>query len=664
MRNKKISLRIILTVILLLPSSLLSKSLYKFVYSPKSDIYFGHISVIDVQYDGLDAVVFREGEKAPELAAMNLPLTAGDKIRTTERRCEVRFDTGTSIRLDLDTELKLETVLAQSLSSRDKLTNLVLLRGQIYILYRRYNRGEVFQVITPQAAVKMKDKAVASVKVEDDGKTEVRVKSGEAHVLYGPDADQLKKEKIKKTQKAIITADHRPLFLQEQKPDPDLNLWGESVETYLRVFPESGGFVPILLRKYREPVSFFVKKFSDLHGSWMMHYLYGFIWRPDANDDYPDGNWQPYVYGRWRELNGLLFWVPEEEWGWVPYHLGLWMWDDTHGWLWIPGFDFAPAWVSWDYFWGYHAWRPWALWDWYGPYGYAYSQYYYNYLYRQVGILGPDDKKKEGKTIRRVIKKDQLKRKGDTQFVLPKSQKKVYKKVVTAMKNNDPKIIRSLEKLPEHVILVASPGLNASRIQERRIKTAQVVKGFEASQRLEQVLPPTDRERPHQMAVWSFRRNKEIVDIRNYIMFSFSEQRERTFLKKGVGVSQEKITPLQIEPNGVSQRTAVPFPAVSGSDMRKAMRIRDWNPDIKVARRLGVQVIYESCRNVVSCPALGLSSRNVKVSGPSRGFYPSNGGGSSESSSSESSRESTSSGPDRSSSGSKTVKSTGKIKKK
>jgi hypothetical protein len=73
----------------------------------------------------------------------------------------------------------------------------------------------------------------------------------------------------------------------------------------------------------------------------------------------------PYVYGRWTSLNNQLYWVPEEPWGWVPYHLGIWTWDQKKGWFWIPGSFFSPAWVSWFAMDDFFGWRPWSLFDWY-----------------------------------------------------------------------------------------------------------------------------------------------------------------------------------------------------------------------------------------------------------------------------------------------------------
>ena len=183
MRTKKLVSLGAFILILFLPCFTYSKSNYKYVNSPNTDIYFGHISYTEVKHDGKDPVVLRVGERGAEVAVLNFPLTPGDTIRTTEnRRCEIQFDTGTIIRLDVATELKIETILAQSLSSSKKLTNLVLNKGQVYIMYKRYRIPEIFQVITPTAGVKMKHGTVAMINVREDESTDIQIRRGRAYV--------------------------------------------------------------------------------------------------------------------------------------------------------------------------------------------------------------------------------------------------------------------------------------------------------------------------------------------------------------------------------------------------------------------------------------------------------------------------------------------------
>jgi len=47
-----------------------------------------------------------------------------------------------------------------------------------------------------------------------------------------------------------------------------------------------------------------------------------------------------------------------EPWGWATYHYGRWVNLDGTGWCWVPGYTWAPAWVSWRYGDGYCGWAP------------------------------------------------------------------------------------------------------------------------------------------------------------------------------------------------------------------------------------------------------------------------------------------------------------------
>ena len=136
---------------------------YQLVSGPE-DFYYGHISLVDIKNDGKDPMVLREGATAAEPATLNLPLGPGDTIFTSaERRCEIQFDNGTVLRLDVNTELKIEALMAQSLSARTKISNLVLRKGRAFAMYKEYSSKEMFQIITANAAVKLAHNAVATI---------------------------------------------------------------------------------------------------------------------------------------------------------------------------------------------------------------------------------------------------------------------------------------------------------------------------------------------------------------------------------------------------------------------------------------------------------------------------------------------------------------------
>jgi len=80
------------------------------------------------------------------------------------------------------------------------------------------------------------------------------------------------------------------------------------------------------------------------YGEWVVAGSYGRVWRPRVA-----AQWRPYYYGRWEWTNEGWLWVSDEPWGWAAYHYGRWTYDNSYGWVWIPGYQWAPAWVAWRY---------------------------------------------------------------------------------------------------------------------------------------------------------------------------------------------------------------------------------------------------------------------------------------------------------------------------
>ena len=90
------------------------------------------------------------------------------------------------------------------------------------------------------------------------------------------------------------------------------------------------------------------------YGTWIQSDDYGYVWQPTETD--PD--WAPYTEGHWVYSDAGWTWVSDEPWGWATYHYGRWVNLDGTGWCWVPGYTWAPAWVSWRYGNGYAGWAP------------------------------------------------------------------------------------------------------------------------------------------------------------------------------------------------------------------------------------------------------------------------------------------------------------------
>ena len=92
------------------------------------------------------------------------------------------------------------------------------------------------------------------------------------------------------------------------------------------------------------------------YGSWVEMPGYGYVWQPLATvQDFP---WRPYTMGHWVYTDDGWTWVSSEPFGWITYHYGRWMRTHTLGWVWVPGEQWAPAWVSWRYGNNFVGWAP------------------------------------------------------------------------------------------------------------------------------------------------------------------------------------------------------------------------------------------------------------------------------------------------------------------
>jgi hypothetical protein len=92
----------------------------------------------------------------------------------------------------------------------------------------------------------------------------------------------------------------------------------------------------------------------DPYGDWVWIDPYGWVWAPGRVDPF----WRPYTVGGWVWTDWGWTWVSREPWGWAPYHYGRWVRAKRHGWVWIPGTVWGPAWVAWRHGGGAVGWAP------------------------------------------------------------------------------------------------------------------------------------------------------------------------------------------------------------------------------------------------------------------------------------------------------------------
>ena len=91
-------------------------------------------------------------------------------------------------------------------------------------------------------------------------------------------------------------------------------------------------------------VNFFYDSLKD-QGSWFNTTEYGDVWQPYIA--YKSDSWRPYTDGYWCYTDGGWMFVSNESFGWAVYHYGRWTKLQDIGWAWVPGTEWAPAWVTW-----------------------------------------------------------------------------------------------------------------------------------------------------------------------------------------------------------------------------------------------------------------------------------------------------------------------------
>ncbi|HTA29459.1 MAG TPA: DUF6600 domain-containing protein [Candidatus Cybelea sp.] len=94
------------------------------------------------------------------------------------------------------------------------------------------------------------------------------------------------------------------------------------------------------------------------YGQWVDVPGVGAAWVP-AEANVP--GWRPYMNaGHWQFTDAGWFWQSDYPWGDMAFHYGRWVNNEFTGgrWGWVPGYDWAPSWVSWREGEGGMGWAP------------------------------------------------------------------------------------------------------------------------------------------------------------------------------------------------------------------------------------------------------------------------------------------------------------------
>jgi len=514
---------------------------------------YGHISYVDKE-----ARIIRV-DNTEENAVINLPVVAGDTVVTNGNgRCELQFDNGTIIRLDKNTRLKVITILAPSLTSRWAITTLHLLQGRIYTMVQSYNR-EMFQIITPIAAMDMKHRSAANIQARENGETYVHVDKGKFDIMFGGDLVTLRTERLRSGKDYIVTTSNRMKFTNDER-NVDFAGWNKYVNRNFMDLHRGVSNVPKKLYRSNKALVYWAEKFSTVYGEWIYDDLFGYVWKPA--DELFALSKRPFFNAGIIEVNGQLIVVPTQPWGWIPAHMGTWVWTKW-GWTWVPGTAFHSGIAS------VASWLMYPTLDYWMRYFYGGYDYYY--YYRENGYKSW--RNKYGALIGvKLPQKPHLKLK-----TAPKTIREIFK---------------HLDKTPVRAI-------------KERLGTNRPTPTFDA-ERIKQIMK--SRIAPGK-AITTGAGSGNIAPAAPAL--AAKAQPSKTIVNNAL-VSElftlEK-DPIVKKLNG--NKGAGKGNAGAGGGGSLNLKFRDWNPDIHWGIYKGLKVQYSSKDNEMVCPKLQLSSRHM-----------------------------------------------------
>jgi hypothetical protein len=305
------------------------------------------------------AFVQRASDLGFEEAALNMPISEGDRIATSDGRTEVHFGKGNYIRLDNDTKVDILNLPKKD----DDIARIRVWSGNVFLVVGSLKKEKGIELHTADSSFYVLDRGVYRVDVRENKNTEVLVYQGLIEVA-GEGGSTL----LKDSQKLEI-AEGR----MDSKPSSFIAVADDSFDK----FNESRTSVTgrqYAQGKLPEELSDFEGELDE-NGEWTYLAPYGNVWVPNGVDD----DWRPYYDGRWTwlPLSGWTWW-PYEPWGWSTFHYGRWHWGVGMGWYWIPMNMWGPAWVDWWWDDFYFGWAPLSYWGYPGVFlgGMYYGHYY------------------------------------------------------------------------------------------------------------------------------------------------------------------------------------------------------------------------------------------------------------------------------------------------
>ncbi len=247
-------------------------------------------------------------------AAVNAPLVVEDNVLTgVGSRAEVQFDYANFLRLGADAEVRLAGL-------ETKRYQIQISRGTATFRVLRDSEADV-ELDTPNVSVRPSKRGIYRVTVNEDGTSEVTVRSGEAETFSPKGAERLHSGKT--------------MLVRGTQADPEFQVVNEIAQDNFDRWSEDRDRLLERSRTYQYVSrDIYGADELDSYGRWVYVPSYGWVWSPSG----VGSDWAPYRYGRWAWVDWYGWsWVSYDPWGWAPYHYGRWFNYGSYGWCWYPG---------------------------------------------------------------------------------------------------------------------------------------------------------------------------------------------------------------------------------------------------------------------------------------------------------------------------------------
>jgi hypothetical protein len=280
----------------------------------------------------VDGTATLERDGALDSEPRNMPLVAGDRLRTRNGRVEVLFADGATLHLDANTLVDFQS---------DELIR--LLEGRIRLAIPGPDRDVFYRVDAAAGWAQITAPGEYRLSLTGDARNpelELAVIRGQAEL-----ATEGGQTPLRAGERAFARAGAAPsyAYVFNSASWDAFDQWSNARRSQSATV--SVQHLPSEVRRYAPAF--------DQHGTWRHHASYGHVWYPAVAAD-----WRPYHYGRWVTLPVYGWtWIGRDPWAWPTHHYGRWGYS-AGVWFWIPGRTWAPAWVAWAYAPGYVSWSP------------------------------------------------------------------------------------------------------------------------------------------------------------------------------------------------------------------------------------------------------------------------------------------------------------------